>query len=81
MKKFINRCFLPLVLVLLCVFFVACDQKKCYCFERDIAEHLHEQVTYVNPDVRCSTLGNDSRGCVESSERYDSSFDPNLIAK
>ena len=81
MKKFIFRRFLPLVLVSLCALFASCDQKKCYCFERDIAEHLHEQILYVNPDVRCSTLGNDSRGCVESSERYDPNFAPDLIAK
>lgn len=54
--------------VLAAVSLASCDSKMCYCYDNG-----HEEVLYVNPDVKCSAYSSGRRGCVEANERMNPS--------
>ena len=54
--------------VLATVSLASCDSKMCYCYDNG-----HEEVLYVNPDVKCSAYSLGRRGCVEANERMNPS--------
>lgn len=67
MKK---RILLAITAFAVAAIFASCDSKLCYCYE-STTQGVYEQEVYTNTDTPCSSLGNSSRGCVETHERMN----------
>ena len=74
-----KKTFATLAIMGIVVLLSSCDDKLCYCYERVSSTQVNETHAYVHTDTPCSSLSNESRGCIESYER--GSIDPNDIAK